>query len=166
MDEMIEEQKTRETAKSIDALIDQSIAMNGFIDHMLQSVRDTFFDSISLFNDAALDAAQKVLQHQQGHLTTARAYAKVLAGEIEDTKDEQKMNSPTIGYTGHLLTTRQAAEFLGIGERTIREWIHCDYKPLNYLNLPNISSPRFTREMLIEYVNSCSVYPQKRKEGK
>lgn len=90
MYEMTEAEKIRETAKSIDALIDQSIAMNGFIDHMLQSVRDTFFDSISLFNDAALDAAQKVLQHQQGHLTTARARAKVLAGKIEDTKDEQK----------------------------------------------------------------------------
>lgn len=56
----------------------------------------------------------------------------------------------------YLLTTRQAAKFLGVGETLIRTLTARKHNPLPYLNIPNCAYPYFTKEMLIKYFNSFS----------
>lgn len=56
----------------------------------------------------------------------------------------------------YLLTTRQAAKFLGIGETLVRTLMTRKYNPLPYLNIPSCAYPYFTKEMLIKYFNSFS----------
>lgn len=61
----------------------------------------------------------------------------------------------------YLLTTRQAAKFLGVGETLIRTLMSRKHNPLPYLNIPGAAFPRFTREILIKYFNSFSTEAQK-----
>ena len=91
MDEMTEAEKTRETAKSIEAFLDQATALN----YCLNSCMKLFAShdepiGVSDFHQAVLRALRAMLDSQQDQLENAQAYIKVLAGEIEDTKDEQK----------------------------------------------------------------------------
>lgn len=65
------------------------------------------------------------------------------------------------GKAPYLLTTRQAAKFLGVGETLIRILMSRKHNPLPYLNIPNTPYPRFTREILIKYFNSFSTEAQK-----
>lgn len=63
----------------------------------------------------------------------------------------------------YLLTTRQAAKFLGIGEVLVRTLMARKHNPLPYLNIPNCAYPYFTKEMLIKYFNSFSTEAMKGK---
>jgi hypothetical protein len=60
----------------------------------------------------------------------------------------------------YLMTTRQAAYFLGIAEHSLRDLMHRKINPLPYINLPTSSSPKFTKQLLIEYINSCCTDPR------
>lgn len=65
------------------------------------------------------------------------------------------------GKAPYLLTTRQAAKFLGVGETLIRILMSREHNPLPYLNIPNCAYPYFTKEILIKYFNSFSTEPKK-----
>lgn len=56
----------------------------------------------------------------------------------------------------YLLTTRQAAKFIGVGEDTLRGLMNRAHNPLPFINLPGCAYPRFTRRQLMNYIDSLS----------
>lgn len=56
-----------------------------------------------------------------------------------------------------LLTTRQAAKYLGINEERVRELTAQKRHPLPAIWLPRAKYPRYTKEILKEYVCSLAV---------
>lgn len=57
----------------------------------------------------------------------------------------------------YLLTTRQAAEYIGVGENMIRDLSRRKYNPLPHLNVPGCKYPKYTKELLTKYFNSFVV---------
>lgn len=57
----------------------------------------------------------------------------------------------------YLLTTRQAAEYIGVGENMIRDLSRRKYNPLPYINVPGCKYPKYTKELITEYFNSFVV---------
>lgn len=60
----------------------------------------------------------------------------------------------------YLLTTRQAAEYMGVGENMIRDLTRRKYNPLPHLNVPGCKYPKYTKELLTKYFNSFVVEPE------
>lgn len=56
--------------------------------------------------------------------------------------------------SGYLLTTRQAAAYMGVGENVIRDLSRRAHDPLPYINIPGTAFPRYTRQILTDYFNS------------
>lgn len=67
-------------------------------------------------------------------------------------EDENQATTST-----YLLTTRQAAEYIGVGENMIRDLSRRKYNPLPYINVPGCKYPKYTRELLTKYFNSFVV---------
>lgn len=57
----------------------------------------------------------------------------------------------------YLLTTRQAAEYIGVGENMIRDLTRRKYNPLPHINIPGCQYPKYTRELLTDYFSSLAV---------
>ena len=58
-------------------------------------------------------------------------------------------------HRGKLLTTRQAAAYMGVGESAIREFLReKDNDALPYVKLPGYGNPLFTEELLDQYISS------------
>lgn len=57
----------------------------------------------------------------------------------------------------YLLTTRQAAEYIGVGENMIRDLSRRKYNPLPHINIPGCQYPKYTRELLTDYFSSLAV---------
>lgn len=57
----------------------------------------------------------------------------------------------------YLLTTRQAAAYMGVGENMIRDLSRRKYNPLPHLNVPGCKYPKYTKELLTKYFNSFVV---------
>ena len=56
---------------------------------------------------------------------------------------------------GKLLTTRQAAAYMGVGERAIRVFLRgVEGDALPYIKMPGYCNPLFTEELLDQYINS------------
>lgn len=55
-----------------------------------------------------------------------------------------------------LLTTRQAAAYLGIGEEKVRELTAQKRNPLPVIWLPNFRYPLYTKETLNEYMHKLA----------
>lgn len=63
-------------------------------------------------------------------------------------EDENKKKS-------YLLTTRQAAAYMGVGESTIRLLLKGSAgDALPYIKMPGYGNPLFTEELLDQYINS------------
>lgn len=73
------------------------------------------------------------------------------------SKEEQK-------ESGYLLTTRQAAKFMGVSETMIRDLTRRKYNPLPYVNVPGCRYPKYTKELLTKYFNSFIVDEQGEKQ--
>lgn len=73
------------------------------------------------------------------------------------SKEEQK-------ESGYLLTTRQAAKFMGVSETMIRDLTRRKYNPLPYVNVPGCKYPKYTKELLTKYFNSFIVDEQGEKQ--
>ena len=58
---------------------------------------------------------------------------------------------------GKLITTRQAAAYMGVGENMIRDLSRRKYNPLPHLNVPGCKYPKYTKELLTKYFNSFVV---------
>ncbi|ERL15472.1 DNA-binding protein [Atopobium sp. BV3Ac4] len=56
-----------------------------------------------------------------------------------------------------LITTRQAARYLGIGEEKIRELTEQKYNPLPCVRLPNAKYPYYTKETLYAYIQKLAL---------
>lgn len=56
-----------------------------------------------------------------------------------------------------LLTTRQAAKFLGIGEERVRELSALERNPLPAIWLAGSHYPLYTKELLRNYINGLAV---------
>lgn len=59
--------------------------------------------------------------------------------------------------TTYLLTTRQAAAYVGVGENVIRDLTRRKYNPLPHINVPGCRFPKYTRELLTDYFSSLAV---------
>lgn len=59
--------------------------------------------------------------------------------------------------TTYLLTTRQAAAYVGVGENVIRDLSRRKYNPLPHINIPGCQYPKYTRELLTDYFSSLTV---------
>lgn len=59
--------------------------------------------------------------------------------------------------TTYLLTTRQAAAYVGVGENVIRDLSRRKYNPLPHINIPGCRYPKYTRELLTDYFSSLAV---------
>ena len=59
--------------------------------------------------------------------------------------------------TTYLLTTRQAAAYVGVGENVIRNLSRRKYNPLPHINIPGCQYPKYTRELLTDYFSSLAV---------
>lgn len=59
--------------------------------------------------------------------------------------------------TTYLLTTRQAAAYVGVGENVIRDLSRRKYNPLPHINVPGCRFPKYTRELLTDYFSSLAV---------
>lgn len=58
-------------------------------------------------------------------------------------------------HRGKLLTTRQAAAYMGVGESTIRLLLRGRAgDALPYIKMPGYGNPLFTEELLDQYINS------------
>lgn len=57
----------------------------------------------------------------------------------------------------YLLTTRQAAAYVGVGENVIRNLSRRKYNPLPHINIPGCRFPKYTRELLTDYFSSLAV---------
>lgn len=57
----------------------------------------------------------------------------------------------------YLLTTRQAAAYVGVGENMIRDLTRRKYNPLPHINIPGCQYPKYTRELLTDYFSSLAV---------
>ncbi len=56
---------------------------------------------------------------------------------------------------GKLITTRQAAAYMGVGESAIRSLLRGgEGDALPYIKLPGYGNPLFTEELLDQYINS------------
>lgn len=56
---------------------------------------------------------------------------------------------------GKLITTRQAAAYMGVGESAIRSFLRGgEGDALPYIKLPGYGNPLFTEELLDQYINS------------
>ncbi|WP_308805751.1 DNA-binding protein [Atopobium minutum] len=56
-----------------------------------------------------------------------------------------------------LITTRQAARYLGIGEEKVRELTEQRYNPLPCVRLPNAKYPYYTKETLYAYIQKLAL---------
>ena len=70
-------------------------------------------------------------------------------------EDENQATTST-----YLLTTRQAAEYIGVGENMIRDLSRRKYNPLPYINVPGCKYPKYTKELLTKYFSSFVVEPE------
>ena len=59
--------------------------------------------------------------------------------------------------TTYLLTTRQAAAYVGVGENVIRDLTRRKCNPLPHINVPGCRFPKYTRELLTDYFSSLAV---------
>ena len=65
-------------------------------------------------------------------------------------EDENQATTST-----YLLTTRQAAEYIGVGESAIRVFLRgVEGDALPYIKMPGYGNPLFTEELLDQYINS------------
>lgn len=68
---------------------------------------------------------------------------------------EIKMSTVRSIRRGKLLTTRQAAAYMGVGESAIRVFLRgVEGDALPYIKMPGYGNPLFTEELLDQYINS------------
>ena len=68
---------------------------------------------------------------------------------------EIKMSTVRSIRRGKLITTRQAAAYMGVGESAIRSLLRGgEGDALPYIKLPGYGNPLFTEELLDQYINS------------
>lgn len=65
------------------------------------------------------------------------------------------MSTVRSAHRGKLLTTRQAAAYMGVGESAIRVFLRgVEGDALPYIKMPGYGNPLFTEELLDQYINS------------
>lgn len=60
---------------------------------------------------------------------------------------------------GLLLSTREAARYIGLSEKKFRELVHMKDSPIPTLYIPHVSYPKYSKESLDRYVDEidCQV---------
>lgn len=60
------------------------------------------------------------------------------------------------GDEPYLLSVKEAARFVGVGEKTLISLTRREHHALPYINIPNSKCIKFTRQLLVEYFDSLA----------